>query len=184
MEVNAGDTSRYSVKYSVFGGIHPDRMERLRVFSTRIAAEDYYRRVFNIDADGYFMFWYQGSITDFANISDGERFQRVSEMFGIDRYEAEWKRAREALVDGERSLIKSKQQKEDNERNLRIHEKNRNDLLTRNSIRDEGLAGTYHTSQVYIQILNQRQEELDKQVKEQGQELEKIATGLKKKSGF
>jgi len=184
VEVNAGDTSRYSVKYSVFGGIHPDRMERLRVFSTRIAAEDYYRRVFNIDADGYFMFWYQGSITDFANISDGERFQRVSEMFGIDRYEAEWKRAREALVDGERSLIKSKQQKEDNERNLRIHEKNRNDLLTRNSIRDEGLAGTYHTSQVYIQILNQRQEELDKQVKEQGQELEKIATGLKKKERF
>jgi chromosome segregation ATPase len=176
--VTATDTNRYNVKYILQGGNHPQHMDRLRTFSTRREAEEYYRMVFNIDADGYFMFWYQGTITDFTNINDAERFQRVSEMFGIDQYELEWKRALEALTEGEWDLEQSKRQKLNNDRLLRSFEKDRNDLLTRNRIRDEAITGIYRATEIYCGILGERSDKLALQKEELATELEEISREL------
>lgn len=134
----AGSERKYT-GYYLYGGETPDRLSQLRRFETRVQAHDYYRRVFNIDADGYFMFWYQGSIAEFANISDTARFQRVAEMFGLDEIQREWRVAREEMHRAGEDFEQARNVALIKKRRLQELEKYKNALEQRNRIRRDAL---------------------------------------------
>lgn len=132
-------TESRQVIYSMAGGEAEDRLEPIRRFQSRQEAWEYYKRVFDIDAEGYFMFWYQGSITEFANISDAARFERVAQMFGIDRIKEEWEEARRAMEEAEDDFNKARNFALIQQQRLRHYEKNKNELESRDRLRAEGL---------------------------------------------
>lgn len=132
-------SERKNITYALFGGEVPDKLQLLRKFPTRREAHDYYRNVFDIDADGYFMFWYQGSIADFANISDAARFQRVAEMFKLDDIQREWLAARVEMKRAEEEFEEAKNIALNRKRRLHELEKFKNALEQRDIQRRQGL---------------------------------------------
>lgn len=132
-------SERKNITYALFGGDVPDKLQLLRKFPTRREAYEYYRDVFDIDADGYFMFWYQGSIADFANISDAARFQRVAEMFKLDDIQREWLAARVEMKRAEEEFEEAKNIALNRKRRLHELEKFKNALEQRDNRRRQGL---------------------------------------------
>lgn len=131
---------RFHTTFSLRGGETPDKLKALRSpFSSRSEAREYYKRVFDIDADGYFMFWYQGSIAEFANISDQDRFKRVAQMFGLDRLEREWAAARREMAEAEDDFERAKTVALRKKMRLQALEQSKNELEQRDRIRCEGL---------------------------------------------
>lgn len=134
----AGSERKY-ITYALWGGEVPDKLQLLRKFTSRREAYEYYRNVFDIDSDGYFMFWYQGSIADFANIPDAVRFQRVAEMFKLDDIQREWLAARVEMKRAEEEFEEAKNIALNRKRRLHELEKFKNALLQRDEERRQGL---------------------------------------------
>lgn len=166
IEVRVNTSSVSATTYFVYGGNHIDHMEKLYTFRSRESACDYYKTVLKIDADGYFMFWFQGTITMFTNLSDNERFIKVAEMFGIDKHEEMWREALTSLEEAEQELRKSKRLEVENERDLRVHLKDYNDLKDRNNLRAEGIAGKSKLIGLYNQLLSKKIEDTKNRLNE------------------
>lgn len=132
-------SERRQVRYSLSGGEVPDGLAPLRQFRTRAEAQDYYKRVFDIDAEGYFMFWYQGSIAEFANMSDAARFEKVAAMFGLDELQREWELARRRLKQAEEDFERARTVALTRTRRLQELEKLKNALEQRDALRSEAL---------------------------------------------
>lgn len=132
-------TERKAVSYYLRGGETADKLELIRKFPSRSEAQEYYKRVFDIDADGYFMFWYQGSIAEFANIPDGERFRRVAEMFQLDEIQRQWQQAREEMKRAEGDFEDARTVALRKNRRLKELEKDKNALEQRDHLRKEAL---------------------------------------------
>jgi len=132
-------SERKGILYYLRGGETADKLEVIRKFPSRADARDYYKRVFDIDADGYFMFWYQGSIADFANIPDPERFRRVAEMFQLDEIQRQWQQAREEMKRAEEDFENARTVALMKKRRLLELEKHKNALEQRDHLRREGL---------------------------------------------
>jgi chromosome segregation protein len=168
----AGTESRQLI-YSMSGGENPDMLIEKRKFQSRQEAHDYYKRVFDIDVEGYFMFWYQGSITAFTNISDAQRFERVAEMFGIDKIKEEWDEARRAMEEAEDDFLKAKAVALKEERRLQEYEKRKNALEIRDNLRAQGLI-LYETCYREINKIYEREiEELSRKLTQIGETIEK-----------
>ena len=134
----AGSTSR-QVTYMINGGAVPDKLSLLRKFKTRTDVWDYYIQVLRFDADGHFMFWYQGSIVEFAKVKDSERFDKVAAMFKIDEIQKEWEIARADRKQAEGEFENARHAAQVQNRKLRNHEKNKNELELRDSQRADAI---------------------------------------------
>lgn len=134
-----GGSERKYINYFLMGGETRDKLQQLRRFETRMQAHDYYRRVFDIDADGYFMFWYQGTIAEFANISDAARFQKVAEMFHLDDIQREWRIALEEMKRAREDFERARTVALVKMRRLQELEKHKNALEQRNQQRRDAL---------------------------------------------
>lgn len=133
---------RESIKptYILSGGELPDKLIRLKKFPSNDDARSYYKRVFNIDADGYFMFWHQGAIARFANMSDQERFKQVAEMFGLDQIQQEWIEAQKQMTQAEEEFSNARYFASVQQRRLQELETRKNILEQRNNDRRDALA--------------------------------------------
>lgn len=134
----AGSERKVEVYY-LRGGETPDKLEVIHKFTSKGLAQDYYKRVFDIDAEGYFMFWYQGAIATFANIPDRERFQKVAEMFQLDEIQRQWQQARTDMKIAEEDFENAKTIALVKRRRLQELEKHKNALEQRDNLRREGL---------------------------------------------
>lgn len=132
---------RESIKstYTLNGGDLPDKLIRLKKFPSNEDARTYYKRVFNIDADGYFMFWHQGAIARFANMADQERFKQVAEMFGLDQIQQEWIEAQRQMTQAEDEFSSARHYASVQQRKLQELETRRNILEQRNNYRKDAL---------------------------------------------
>ncbi|KJS18247.1 MAG: hypothetical protein VR69_01425 [Peptococcaceae bacterium BRH_c4b] len=171
----APGTERRQLNYSLYGGEVPDKLSLLRKFQSRNDAREYYRRVFGIDAEGYFMFWYQGSIAEFANISDAARFQRVAEMFGLDELQREWELARIKMNDARDDFERARTLALNRRRRLQELEKFKNALEQRDFLRRDALLLYDACHRGLLELLRGEQGELlsrlDKYQKEHQQNL-------------
>lgn len=132
---------RESIKstYTLNGGDLPDKLIRLKRFPSNEDAQAYYKRVFNIDADGYFMFWHQGAIARFANMTDQERFKQVAEMFGLDEIQQEWLEAQKQMIQAEDEFSSARHYARVQQRKLQELETRKNILEQRNNDRKDAL---------------------------------------------
>lgn len=125
--------------YILNGGDLPDKLIRLKKFPSYDDARAYHKRVFNIDADGYFMFWHQGSIARFANMTDQDRFKHVAEMFGLDEIQQEWIDAQRKMTQAEEEFSSARHYANVQQRKLQELETRKNLLEQRNNDRKDAL---------------------------------------------
>jgi chromosome segregation ATPase len=132
---------RESIKatYVLNGGDLPDKLMRMKKFQSHDDARAYYKRVFNIDADGYFMFWHQGAIARFANMADHERFKQVAEMFGLDQIQQEWVEAQRLMTQAEEEFSSARHYANVQQRRLQELETRKNKLEQRDEDRKSAL---------------------------------------------
>ncbi|MEW5898047.1 MAG: AAA family ATPase [Bacillota bacterium] len=167
----APGAERRQVRYTLSGGELPDRLALLRQFQTRSEAQDYYKRVFDIDAEGYFMFWYQGSIAEFANISDAARFERVAVMFGLDELQREWELARREMKEAEEDFERARTVALARLRRLQELEKLKNALEHRDALRRDALLQLDVTCREMIRLIRGEEEALRQRLAETRREL-------------
>ncbi|MGQ9558171.1 MAG: hypothetical protein ACUVTU_09485 [Desulfurispora sp.] len=151
-----GGSERKYINYYLLGGETRDKLHQLRRFETRLQAHDYYRRVFDIDADGYFMFWYQGTIAEFANISDAARFQKVAEMFRLDDIQREWRIALEEMKRAQEDFERARTVALVKMRRLQELEKHKNALEQRNRLRRDALLLLETCYQSFLHLLTEQ----------------------------
>ncbi len=150
---------RRQIRYALYGGETADRLSLLRQFQTRSEAQDYYKRVFDIDAEGYFMFWYQGSIAEFANMSDAARFEKVAAMFGLDVLQREWELARREMKEAEEDFERARTVALARLRRLQELEKLKNALEQRDALRRDALLQLDATYREMVKLVRSEEEE-------------------------